>query len=248
MTAWIPVYESDDPVPYTILKYNFGSKQLQLTCRQIRQEVFQVIQSYPQHIYLCELGVANFDTVLDIFRSQRGLRRSARHITLYYSTPILGATPNDKYSYLSLITDSFLSLVRLCPNVKSLFISLVTIKPCGNPSKFCLYIPCQDRTENVGYEIAEEWHAAARWEVVVDMEFRSLRQMIQLGLATVAAWEYTCGCYAIGEIEVVVPEKKLARPQIGARAADLLHIYGGVQMRVLNRRAAEEGSRRKTDF
>lgn len=235
MTAWIPLSESGATVPYTNLNYSFRSKQLQLTCHQIRNEVIELIQSNPQNICLVDLGVDNFDTVLDIFKEQKCLRHSPHNITLLYSTPILAATPDDNNSFLSQIVEPFLSLVKLCPNVESIFICLVTIKPCGSPSNFCLYIPCHNRKEEWDHEIAGDQRAVAAWERAVRRHFEMLRDVIQSGFENMATWEYACECMAGARISAVIPNGRMGIriPETGTTISDFESF--GLHKRVPNR-------------
>ncbi|KFZ14918.1 hypothetical protein V502_05851 [Pseudogymnoascus sp. VKM F-4520 (FW-2644)] len=254
MTAWIPLSESGTIVPYTNLNYCFRSKQLQLTCHQIRNEVIELIQSNPQNICLVDLGVDNFDTVLDIFKEKKCLRHSPHHIALLYSTPILAATPNDNDSFLSQIVEPFVSLVKLCPNVESLFICLVTIKPCGSLSNFCLYIPCHNRKEDWYDEIDEfdefdeiagDQRAMAAWERAVRLHFTLLRETIQSGFENMATWEYACECMAGARISAVIPNGRMGMriPETGTTISDFESF--GLHKRVPNR-GPRESPRERT--
>ncbi|OBT98554.1 hypothetical protein VE01_03631 [Pseudogymnoascus verrucosus] len=227
MTASIPLPKtsvSNSNISRTRFKYSFGSKQLQLLCHQIRNEVLEVCQSHAQDIWLRELGVSDFDAALSTFKHKDVLRHSARSITLVYSSPILsrdeedGGRHFDRCSFLTQIIEPFQSLIKLCPNVESVFISLVAQNSSGRQIHLGLYIPCHDRNETTNVQVDYRWYKVANWECVIRKYFSTLRKVIgPEEKDNFAVWQYSCGCIAHADVEITVSDEEKRRARLGSR-------------------------------
>lgn len=213
----------DPDISHTRFEYSFGSKELQLLCRQIRNEVLEICQSYSQDLWLRDLGVNDFDAVVSIFERKKGLRRSARSITLVYSTPILSRRGKDRRrstdgcSFLTQIIEPFQYLVKLCPNVESVFISLVADTPSGSRNQFGLYIPCHNRKETKKVQVNDRWYKVAEWESVIRYHFSRLLEGIPLEENNLISWDYSCSCVVSADIMITVSEGEKERARQGAR-------------------------------
>lgn len=226
MTASIPLPKtsvSNPNISRTRFKYSFGSKQLQLLCHQIRNDVLEVCQSHAQDIWLRELGVSDFDAVLSTFKHKDVLRHSARSITLVYSSPILsrdeedGGMHFDRCSFPQII-EPFQSLIKLCPNVESVFISLVAQNSSGRQIQLGLYIPCHDRNETTSVQVDYRWYKVANWECVIRKYFSTLRKGIgPEEKDNFAVWQYSCGCIAHADVEITVSDEEKRRARLGSR-------------------------------
>jgi hypothetical protein len=226
MTASIPSPKtslSNPNISHTRFEYSFGSKQLQLLCHQIRNEVLEMCQWHAQDIWLRELGVSDFDAVLSTFERKEVLRRSARSITLVYSTPILSWDEGDedrsfdRCSFLTQIIEPFQSLIKLCPNVESVFVSLVSKHLSGPQIQFGLYIPCHDRYEIKTVQVDYRWYKLAEWERAIRKYFSILRKGIPPVKNNMAVWEYSCECVTFAEIVITVSDEEKRRAILGAR-------------------------------
>lgn len=223
MTASIPWVESGHFGSSMGFEYSFNSRQLQLLCRQIRMEVLEICQMHAQDIRLRGLDVDNVEVVLNIFKRQEILRRSARNITLVYSTPMLprggrfNGRSKDRCSFLTQIIDPFLSLIKLCPNVDSVLVSLVADDPFGYQSQFAMYVPCHDRDETTRIQVNYQWYKVAEWERIIRKHFSLLRKGIQPDMENMAFWVYTCGCNAMAQIDIVVSDGEQRRADLGAQ-------------------------------
>lgn len=235
MTASIPLPKtslSNPNISHTRFEYSFGSKQFQLLCHQIRNEVLEVCQSHAQDIWLRELGVSDFDAVLSTFERKEVLRRSARSITLVYSTPILSWDEGiedrsfDRCSFLTQIIEPFQSLIKLCPNVESVFISLVAKNSSGPQIQFGLYIPCHDRYEIKKVQVDYRWYKVAEWERVIRKYFSILRRGILPVENNIAVWEYSCECVVFADIDITVSDEEKRRAILGARRIDATVMEG----------------------
>ncbi|KFY90077.1 hypothetical protein V498_06185 [Pseudogymnoascus sp. VKM F-4517 (FW-2822)] len=227
MIASVPWTKSDRPMSDTRFEYSFRSKQLQLLCHQIWGEVLEVSMSHAQDIRLHELGMGNFDAVLTTFKSREPLRLSARNITLVYSTPILSRKGGfkgrsiDRCSFLTQIIEPFLSLIKLCPNVDSAFISLIADTPSDTQSRFGLYVPCRDRYIIGKIQVDYIWYEVAEWERVIRQCFSMLRKGLQPEIERLAIWAYSCSCAAYAHMDIVVSKEEKRRARRGARCIDV---------------------------
>ncbi|OBT74603.1 hypothetical protein VF21_06377 [Pseudogymnoascus sp. 05NY08] len=216
MTASIPSPKTGPPNPkmsHMTFEYSCGSRPLQLLCHQVRNEILEVCQSWVQDIRLCELGVSDLEAVLDTFEHKEVLRLSARNITLFHSTPML----SDGFSFLSQFIEPFQSLIKLCPNVESVFVSLVLNSPSGSRTQFCLYIPCHDRDEFIEVQVDDQWYKVAEWESIIRLYFNVSFEEIEPDGKHGVLWIYSCGCVAGAYIDIIVSDEERMCAILGAR-------------------------------
>ncbi|OBT63128.1 hypothetical protein VE03_07438 [Pseudogymnoascus sp. 23342-1-I1] len=222
MTASVPWTKYGRHMPHTRFEYSFRSKQLQLLCYQIRMEVLELSLWHAQNIWLRELEVVNFDAVLNTFKCRELLRLSARNITLIYSTPILCREGEfkgrsiDPCSFLSQIVEPFVSLIKLCPNVESAFVSLLSDHPTGPQCQLGLFVPCHNRDETIEIEVDNRWYEVAEWEYLIRAQFSSLQNGIQLE-ENIAVWDYSCKCVAYANFDIAVSNEEKSRARQGVR-------------------------------
>jgi hypothetical protein len=158
--------------------------------------------------------VSDFDAVLSTFKRNEVLRRSARSITLVYSSPIsswdegVGGRSFDRCSFLTRIIEPFQSLIKLCPNVESVFVSLVAENSSGRHTRFGLYIPCHDRNEITKIQVDYQWYKVAELERLIRKYFSTLRKGIGPEENNFAVWKYSCGCFAYADIDITVSDEE----------------------------------------
>lgn len=219
MTASVPWPNCGRPSPNTKIEYSFRSKQLHLLCKQVQVEVIYLCRLHVQNIRLRELGVHNFAEILATFEREQVLRHSVRNITLAYSTKIISAYEaiRDKCSFLTQVTENFLSLIKLCPNLESVSVSLLADLASYRGCQIGLFIPCLGHDETRLVRVGGQWRVVAEWERVIRKWFSSFQKGVHYILESTAVWEYSRGCTVHADINIVVSEEEERRAELGAR-------------------------------
>lgn len=117
----------------------------------------------------------------------------------------------------SQIIEPFLSLIKLCPNVDSAFISLIADTPSDTQSQFGLYVPCRNRSIIGKIQVDYIWYEVAEWERVICQCFSMLLKGFQPEMERLAISAYSCRCAAYAHMCIVVSKEEKRRARRGAR-------------------------------